>query len=428
MSGRAVERPSLGGREGRSVSIDGALAAIPDRARVFLSGGSAAPVAIDRAMAEQRHRWSAIELVSDRLVEAPATFAHPGQPFRALTMQPSAAVDGMRDAGALETRAVPFSRFGDLLAPAGPWPIDVAIVHVSRPGPEGRFSLGVSVATPLAAIAAAPLVIAQVNPRMPYTFGSGELDRDEIDLLVEVDHPLVETRRARPDATARRIGGLVASLVPDGATLQVGVGALADAVLQAVADRRDLAVHSGVVTDGIVDLFETGAVTGAGHPRFPGRMVSGLLGGSTRLFEFAHRNPALLTVSVDISHGPDLLRRLPRLRCVNSAVEVALDGSVNAEAIGPRIIGGPGGAPDYAAAATANPDGCFVVSLPATAARGTRSRIVERLDGVPTTVDGRQVGAVVTEHGVADLAGLEPAARAASLRAVADPRFAAELG
>ncbi|MGI9599512.1 MAG: acetyl-CoA hydrolase/transferase family protein [Acidimicrobiales bacterium] len=421
-------RRRFGGKPGRAATMAEALGAIPDRSRVFVSGGAAAPSVIDRAMADERSRWSDLELVADRLVEPLAMFQFPTEPFRLVSLQPSPAVDGMRSAGALTADPVPFSRFGELMGPSGRWPIDVAIVHVSPPGPEGRFSLGVSAATPLAAIAAAPLVIAQVNPRMPYTFGDGELDRDEIDLLIDVDHPLVELTRAEPGETARRIGALVATAIPDGAMLQIGVGALADAVLAAMAGHRDIGIHSGMISDGVIDLFEGGAVTGAGHPVHPGRMVTGLLGGTRRLFDFADRNPALVTVSASVSHGRKTLRRLGRFRAVNSAVEVALDGSVNGERIGDRVISGPGGAPDYAAAASASSDGRFIVAIPATAARGGTSRIVGALDRrTPATVDGRLVTTVITENGIAEISGLSATDRADALRAIADPRFSAEL-
>ncbi len=405
-----------------------ALDAIADRSRIFVSGGSAIPRAIDRAMAAERDRWAEIELVTDRLVEPLAVFAHPNAPFRVVSLQPSPAVDGMRAAGALITRAVPFSRFGSVMAAGGSSPIDVAIVHVSQPGPDGRFSLGVSVATPVTAIASADLVIAQVNQRMPYSFGAGELDRDELDLLVEVDHPLVESVRREPDETAVTIGALVAELIPDRAMIQIGVGALADAVLAALTDHRDLGVHSGMISDGIVELHRSGATTGVTHPRFPGRLVTGLVGGTATVFEFIDRNPDVVMVPTSISHGIDVVATLPDFTAINSAVEVALDGSVNGEMIGDRVVSGPGGAPDYAAGAAAAPGGRFVVAMPATAAQGQVSRIVGELAATRITVPGHLVSLVVTEHGAADIGGLPLDRRAAALRAVAAPDLVSDPG
>lgn len=400
-----------------------ALDAIPDGARVFLSGGSAAPLAVDRAMADEPDRWTDLELVCDRLVAPLAVFDHPGRPFRLISLQPSPAVDAMRRGGALTGHPVPFSTFASVTAPDGPWPIDVAVIQVSPPGPEGRFSLGVSVATPVSQLPSADLVIAQVNPAMPYSFGGGELDRDEIDLLVEAEHPLVESPRSDPDDVARRIGVTVAGLIPDAATIQIGVGTLADAVLQSLGDHQRLNIHSGMVSDGIVDLARSGAITGTDHPRFPGRLVAGLLGGTRKVFDFVDRNPDVVMVPTELSHGMEVLTALSRFHAVNSAVEVALDGSINGETIGDRIVSGPGGAPDYAAAAARADGGRFIVALPATAAQGRVSRIVAHLaDGAPVTVAGDVVSTVVTEHGVADIAGLDGHDRAAALRAIADPR------
>lgn len=424
-----VDRPLVGRRAGRMVSVTEALDAIADRSRVFVSGGAAAPLEIVAAMVAQRDRWRDLQLVADRLIEPLTAFDHPNDPFRLVSLQPSPAVDAMRAAGALDSDPVAFSRFGRRMAPDGPWPIDAAIVHVSPPGPQGRLSLGVSVATPLAAIAAAPLVIAQVNPRMPYTFGGGELDRDEIDLLVEVDHPLVELPRPRPDETTRAIGELAAAHIPDGAALQIGLGALADAVLSALSGHRRIGIHSGMISDGIVDLAASGALDGSTGTAFPGRIVTGLVGGTRQVFDFVDRNPDVITVPTSISHGLDVLRTIDRFTAVNSAIEVALDGSINGERIGDRVISGPGGAPDYAEAAGLSAGGRFIVTLPATASRGSISRIVPELrPGVPPTVDGRLVTTVVTEHGVAEIGPLSGEARADALRAIAAAEFAGELG
>jgi acyl-CoA hydrolase len=401
-----------------------ALDAIADGSRVFVSGGSATPKVIDQAMAAERHRWSTLDLVCDRLVEPLAVFDFPNEPFRLVSLQPSPAVDTMRNAGALTSDAGQFSRFGELMSSAGSWPIDVAIIHVSPPGPEGRYSLGVSVATPLAAIAEASLVIAQVNPRMPYSYGAAELDPDEIDLLVDAESELVETVRRPPDETALVIGTLVASVVSNGATLQLGVGALADAVMMALVDHTDLAIHSGMISDGVIDLQASGAITGASHPLFPGHIVTGLVGGTRAAFDFIDHNPVVVMAPAAVTHGQKLLTSLGGFTAINSAVEVAIDGSANGEMIGDRVVSGPGGAPDYALAAATAPGGRYIVALPATASSGRRSRIVDRLAaGAPATVAGQYVSTVVTEFGVASIAELSGQDRAEALLSIAAPAF-----
>ncbi len=419
-----IERPRRTGRAARSASLATALDAIADGSRVFVSGGSATPKVIDQAMAAERHRWSTLDLVCDRLVEPLAVFDFPNEPFRLVSLQPSPAVDTMRNAGALTSDAGPFSRFGELMSSAGSWPIDVAIIHVSPPGPEGRYSLGVSVATPLAAIAEASLVIAQVNPRMPYSYGAAELDPDEIDLLVDAESELVETVRRPPDETALVIGTLVASVVSNGATLQLGVGALADAVMMALVDHTDLAIHSGMISDGVIDLQASGAITGASHPLFPGHIVTGLVGGTRAAFDFIDHNPVVVMAPAAVTHGQKLLTSLGGFTAINSAVEVAIDGSANGEMIGDRVVSGPGGAPDYALAAATAPGGRYIVALPATASSGRRSRIVDRLAaGAPATVAGQYVSTVVTEFGVASIAELSGQDRAEALLSIAAPAF-----
>ncbi len=377
-------------------------------------------------MAQERDRWSWIEFVSDYLVEPLPVFDHPGAPFHMASLQPSGALQTMVDAGAFRSAARELGAWAPAMAPGGDVAIDVAIVHVSEPGPDGRFSLGVSAATPLNAMASADLVIAQVNPRMPYTFGAAEIARDEIDLFVETEHELVEFPVAEPDDATRTIGALVAAEIPDGAILQLGLGALPEVVCAELSNHRDLGVHSGMISDGVMQLCLSGAFSGATHPDHPGKIVNGLIGGTRRLFDFVDRNPDVVTVPTAESHGMEALVRLPDFMAVNSSIEVALDGSINSERVGSRIVSGPGGAPDYARAASAAHGGRFFVALPATAARGTASRIVRHLQA-PATVDGTLIDTVVTEFGVAIVRDLDPPARAEALRAIAHPDFRAAL-
>lgn len=398
------------------------LEAIPDRCRIFMPGGSAVPTAILDAMGVEADRWTSIEFVADYLLEPVAVFDHPNRPFSITSLQPSRALAAMVDAGAFTSAASALTTWAALLAPTGSLALDVTLIHVSSPGPDGRLSLGVNSVTPLDAMASSALVIAQVNPQMPYTFGATELHRDEIDLLVEVDHPLVEFPAITPDETTRRVGANVAELIQDRAMLQLGLGALPDVVCAELAGHRDLGIHSGMVSDGVIDLQASGALTGATHPDSPGKIVTAMIGGTRRLLDFVDRNPDVLMVPPTVTHGMGAIVRLERFTAVNSAIEVSLDGSINSERIGDRVISGPGGSPDYAAIANATPGARFIVALPSTAGRGTVSRIVSELS-VPATVPGHLVDVVVTEYGAADLAGLDGAARAEALRAIADPAF-----
>lgn len=399
-----------------------ALDAINDGDRLYFSAGSAVPVRFLEAIAAERHRWQRIEFTTEYLLEPPPVFAHPGEPFHLLSLQPSRACAAMDEAGAMDVIPSSLRQWADILA--GPVPIDAAIIHVSPPGPEGRFSLGVGVGTPIEVIANAPLVIAQVNPRMPYTYGAGELDRDEIDLLVEAEHELVEMPPPAIDDTSRAIAARVVELIADGGLLQFGIGAIPEVVLGSLGERRDLGIHSGMLGDSVVTLHAAGAVTGATKPRWPGVMTTGLALGTRPLFDFIDRNPEVLMLPAALTHGPDVLAAMPGLVSINSAIEVALDGSINAETAGSRLLSGPGGSPDYAFGLSLCPASRAIIALPSTAAGGTRSRIVPRLaEGATVTVSRYLADTVVTEHGVAELFGRPLVARAEALKAIADPAF-----
>ncbi len=402
------------------------LDAIQDRSRVFVPGGSAIPTAIIDAMAAERDRWTAIEFVADYLVEPASVFEHPNEPFSVTSLQPSRALASMVEAGAFRSAASALTTWRGLLAQGGSLTPDVAIIHVSPPGPEGRFSLGVNTVTPLDAMVSAGLVVAQINPHMPYTFGASEIERDEIDLLVDVDHRLVEFPAITPDDVTLAVGANVAGLVNDGAMLQLGLGALPDVVCAELANHRELGIHSGMISDGVIGLHASGALTGSRHPDFPDKIVTAMAGGTRPLHDFIHRNPEVLMVPATITHGAAAIGRLHNFTAINSAIEVALDGSINSERIGGRVISGPGGSPDYGDLAHATDGAQFIVALPSTAARGTVSRIVTELQG-PPTVSGHLVDVVVTEHGAAEIGDLSGAARAEALRAIADPAFVASL-
>ncbi|MDE2640430.1 MAG: hypothetical protein OXI03_07590, partial [Chloroflexota bacterium] len=288
--------------------------------------------------------------------------------------------------------------------------------------------LGVAVGSVIDALRSAPLVIAQVNPSMPYVRGVGELPPDAFDFLVEIESPLPELTRAPPGLVEEAIAEHVMDLVPDEATLQFGIGAIPEAVMARLTARRDLGVHSGLIGDGLIDLQESGALTNLRKSQDAGLMIGAVCGGTRRLFDWLHRNPAVRLAPARYSHGVDVVSRSHRFVAINSAISVALDGSVNAETVGGRLLSGPGGQPDYAEAAMSARDGIGIVAMPSTAARGTVSRIVRRLGPedavtVPRTLADR----VVTEYGVAELRGRSIEERAAALRAVAHPDFRSGL-
>ncbi|MGF1597588.1 MAG: acetyl-CoA hydrolase/transferase family protein [Acidimicrobiales bacterium] len=406
--------PGHGRRPARWVDAATAVAAIPDRARIFLAGTAATPRHLCVALAAERHRWQRLDLVMPSMMQRPAPFEHPGEPFHYVTLQSSAAFKHLWSTGTVHV--VPF-RYSDgayLFRPGAVLACDVALVTVSRVI-DGKVSLGLSCGHAADVVRSAPLVIAQVSESMPYTFGASELAVDEIDFLVEHDEAVFEARPAgTADETGSRIANLAADLVGDGSTIQFGLGALPDAILARLATRRGLTVHSRMISDACVELHRSGAVEG---PMVTAEVVS-----TPTITAWIDRNPAVVMAPAAYSHGAAALARQPRFVSIQSTLEVALDGSCNSEVTGGDRSTGPGGAPDFAFAATGNLGGRGIMALRSTAARGTISRIVRAIEPpAVTTLPAYVADAVVTEHGVAELRGLDLADRADALRAIADP-------
>lgn len=302
---------------------------------------------------------------------------------------------------------------------------DVAFVQVSPADVAGNHSLGLVSDHVRAAVARARVVVAEVNEQVPFTYGE-RLAAAEIDYAVPVSRPPVEVPPAAASETDEAIAKHAAAYVEDGSVLQVGIGALPDAILRLLGDRRDLGVHSGMASDGMVGLTEAGVITNARKPMDRGVSIVGNLIGSRRLHEFAHRNPGLRMCDTSYTHEPAVLARLDKLVTVNSAVEVDLTGQVNAEQTGSAYLGGTGGQVDFVRAGARSPGGHAVIALPATARDGTVSRITARLSG-PVTTARSEVDVIVTEFGAAELRGRTLAERARRLAAIAHPAFRDDL-
>ncbi len=309
----------------------------------------------------------------------------------------------------------------------GPWAPDCVLVHCAPPDRHGYLSLGVAVGVTLPAARQAPLVLAQVNPNMPRTRGNAYLHRSQIDAWVEVDEPLLEYPPPLITEVERAIGRQVAALVPDGATVQVGVGAIPQAVLEALATHRNLALHS-LLVDASVALVERGVVTNAGKRVHRGRMDVAEAMGTRRLFAFVDDNPLVNMESSEWVHDPHVVAQLDRFVAINSGLEVDLTGQVTAESLGPRQVAGIGGQFDFVLGASRSAGGASIIALPATGRDGAVSRIVLHLTaGAAVTTPRFLADWVVTEYGAARLRGRGARERAAALVAVAHPRFREEL-
>src|ERR1019366_6601152 len=315
-----------------------------------------------------------------------------------------------------------------LLFSRGIQPLDAVFINVTPPDTHGWCSLGTSVDVMAATIGAARHVIAQFNHAVPRTLGDSFVHVDQIELAVECDVPPYDVAMPVADDIDRRIGEHVADLIPDGATIQMGIGAIPTAVGMALGSKHDLGIHTEMFTDVVVDLVERGVVTGARKEINRGRIVSAFVMGTRRLYDFIDDNPIVELRPVDYTNDTSVIRRFGRRAAINSAIEVDLSGQVVADSIGSRLYSGVGGQMDFIRGAALAAEGRAVIALPSTAAGGTRSRIVLFLQqgaGVVTT--RAHVRTIVTEWGVAELFGRSLRERALALIAIADPRFRDEL-
>jgi acyl-CoA hydrolase len=303
---------------------------------------------------------------------------------------------------------------------------DVAFVQVSPPDADGNHSFGLINDFVQAAVAKARVVIAEVNERVPFTLGDAVLPAAQIDCAVHVARMPVEVAAAPIGQSDLAIAKIAAGYIEDGSVIQVGIGAVPDAILRLLLDRRDLGIHSGMIGDGLVDLVEAGVVTNALKPIDPGVSIAGALIGTRRLFAFADRNPKIGMRNASYTHSEAVLSRLTRLVTINSAMEVDLTGQVNAEQSGAHYLGGTGGQVDYVRAGSRSPGGRAMIALPATAKGGKISRITAALSG-PVTTARSEVDVIVTEFGAAELKGQTLAERTRRLVGIAHPDFREEL-
>jgi 4-hydroxybutyrate CoA-transferase len=307
-------------------------------------------------------------------------------------------------------------------------PLDTVFVNATPPDQHGFCSLGTSVEAMHAAIRAAETVVVQFNRAMPRTLGDSFIHVDDIDLAVEVDQAPYPHAVGWIGDVERRIGEYVAELVPDEATVQLGIGAIPAATALALTDKRDLGIHTEMFTDAVVDLVEAGVVTGAAKERNRGKIVTAFVMGSQRLYDFVDDNPMVEMRAVDFTNDTHIIRSFRRMVAINSAIEVDLSGQVVADSIGHRLYSGVGGQMDFVRGAALAPEGRSIIALPSTASGGSVSRISAALqEGAGVVTTRAHVRTVVTEWGVAELFGRSIRERAAALISIAHPDFRADL-
>lgn len=400
---------------------------VPAGARVFVHGASATPTPLLEAMVARADLHD-VKLCHLHL-GGPAPFADPAHAarFRSTSFFAgpnvrAAIADGRADYVPVFLSDIP-GLFTD-----GTWPLDVALVQLSPPDRHGLCTLGTSVDAARAAVDTARLVLAEINERMPRTHGNAQVPLARVAAFTHTDRPLhVHARQPETPATAR-IGELVADLVEDGATLQVGIGAIPDAVLARLGDKLELGVHTEMFSDGLVELMATGAITNRRKVVHRGRIATSFVTGTQAVFDFVHDNPQVAFYPCDHTNDPGVILRNPKVVAVNSAIEVDLTGQVCADSIGDRIYSGIGGQLDFIRGAARSPGGRPIIALPSTAAGGTVSRIVPRLaPGAGVVTSRGHVHWVVTEYGAVNLHGASLRERAERLIGIAHPDHRAEL-
>jgi len=405
----------------RFVSAQEAVSVIKSGSRVFIHSVAAAPRRLIEAMTARAPELRVVEVVSLH-TEGDAPYAAPelAKSFRVNALFVGANVRRAVEEGRADYLPVFLSEVPSLFR-SGILPLDVALVHVSPPDRHGFCSLGVSVDVSRAAVQTARTVIAQVNPRMPRTHGDGLIHVDQIDAMVEVDDPIHEVPPPVVTDLERAIGRHCAELVDDGATLQIGIGAIPQATLAALGDHHRLGIHTEMISDGVVDLVEKGVVTGEAKRVHPGKIVGGFAIGSRRLYDFLDDNPLVAMLDMAYINDTAVIRRNPKVTAINSAIEVDVTGQVCADSIGDRQYTGVGGQMDFIRGAALSEGGKPIIALPSVTSAG-ESRIVSMLKPAAGVVTTRaHVHFVVTEHGIADLFGKNLRQRAAALIAIAHP-------
>ena len=309
----------------------------------------------------------------------------------------------------------------------GTLPLDVALINVSPPDAEGYCSFGVSADLAVSAVECAKTIIAQVNKAMPYSYGDAVIHLSRVAAAVEVDDPLVEVPSATPSEIESRIGGYIAELIPDGATLQIGVGGIPNAVLAALGDHKHLGLHTEALTDGVVPLIRSGVIDNSQKKVLPGKNLASLALGSKRLYEYMDYNEDLIMKDVAWTNDPFRIRENPKVMAINSALEVDLTGQICADSIGTMIYSSVGGQHDFMYGGALSEGGKTFIALPSTTSKG-QSKIKALLTpgaGVVTTRFQTQY--VVTEYGAAYLLGKGLAERARALIDIAHPSAREEL-
>jgi 4-hydroxybutyrate CoA-transferase len=419
--------------QSRIVTAEEAVRKILPGNRVFLTGNCSTPKYILSELVKYAPNLQNVE-ICQALTVGPADYVAPEMEghLRVNTMFISANIRKAVQEGRVDFTPVLLSEF-PLLFKNKHLPIDVALVHVSPPDEHGFCTFGIENGLTKSPAESARIIIAEVNQQMPRTLGDSFIHVSRLNYLIPVDYPLAEMLMAGegPDPITEKIAGFIAELIPDGACMQMGIGAIPDAVLKYLLHKKDLGVHSELFSDGVIDLVEAGVLTNARKTLHTGKIIAGFIIGSRRLYQWVDDNPIIELHPTEYVNDPFVIAQNERQVAINSAIEVDITGQVCADSIGPKLYSGVGGQMDFIYGASRSKGGVPVIALPSTATMrdgSMISRIVAMLNrGAGVVTSRNHVRYVVTEFGVAELYGKSIRQRAQALISIAHPDFREDL-
>lgn len=407
--------------------VDTALQAIQSGNRIYIGGGAGVPKDLCKGLVRRAPDLRDVEVVHI-LTFADAPYVQPeyAGSFRVNALFIGPNVRGAVQEGRADFTPVFLSEIPRLFRTR--LPLDAALISLTPPDAHGFCSFGVEVGTTKPAAEEAKIVIAEINPRMPRTLGDSFIHVSRLNHIVEVDYPLPEAPQGGSSPEHMKVGEHIAGMIPNGATLQAGIGSIPDAVLRNLTNHRHLGVHTELFSDGVIDLVNAGVITCEQKNFHPGKIISGFLFGSQALYDFVNNNPLLELHPTDYVNDPFNIAQNDQMVAINSALQIDLTGQVNADSIGPRLYSGVGGQVDFIRGAARSKGGLPIIALVSTAREETVSRIVPMLyEGAGVVTTRNDVHYVVTEFGVASLYGRSVRQRARELINVAHPRFRDEL-
>ena len=410
------------------VSAAEAVQAVKSGDRIFLTGNCSVPTEILSALVDRAEELEDVE-INQALTIGSADYVSPEMAghLRVNTMFISHNTREAVQNGRADFTPVLLSEF-PLLFKDNILPVNVAFVHLSPPDEHGFCSFGVEVGLSKSPAESAEIIIAEVNEQMPRTLGDSFIHVSAIDYIVPVNYPLPELPMGggKPSEKVEKIARYIAELIPDEATMQMGIGAIPDAVLNHLFDKKDLGIHTELFSDGVIDLVEAGVLTNNKKTLHPGKIIAGFILGTERLYKWVHNNPLIEFLRTEYVNDPFVVAQNRRMVAINSAIEVDLTGQICADSIGTKLYSGVGGQLDFIYGASRSEGGVPIIALPSTAKEF--SRIVPTLkQGAGVITTRNHVHYVVTEYGIADLYGKTVRERAQALINVAHPKFRDQL-